>query len=80
MSSMSCSPSELLWRYVEAVVNEGRSRGCSEDRVAEWVGYADASALSHAFRRRGKQVPARGRPLSSCVSHERDKPLGTVDR
>ena len=80
MASLRRSPSQVLWLYVEAVVRQGRRRGCSEDTVAEWVGYADASALSHAFRRRGKQVPPRGCRLDARDSQLRDKSHGPADR
>ncbi len=58
------TPREITWRYVEAVVRWARTHKWREEQIAELIGYSDASAIAHAFRRRGKRIPRRGKPRS----------------
>jgi hypothetical protein len=49
----------VLWRYVHAMTVIGRMKGLTEDSIADLLGFSDAVALQHSFRRRSTQIPNR---------------------
>ena len=56
---LGARPTEVLFLHVIAQVKQARARGFSVETVARNLGYAHATSLCHAFKRRGMRVPRR---------------------
>lgn len=52
-SDLGATPSEVLWWYVEAQARRLRGEGHQLGSIAHRLGYCDAAALVHAWKRRG---------------------------